>query len=322
MPSPEYAALEERLAAGDKSAATAILALAGEGDADALLKSAELRMRGIGGPVDLADAFELTARAARSGLVEARRAEIALIASGLGRRADPALALGRLEELARDDRLSAIQLAMLRRMGERRVTRTIVSRDPRITVFHGLLDNEECRYVQLVAAPWLEPAMITAVSGEGVRDPHRDSDNMVVTPLAEDLVIQAFLGRIADVSGAPVANGEPLHVLRYRPGQQYRPHHDAHSYAPVAQRRHHTAILYLNNDYDGGETAFPELGLKVRGVTGDLLLFDNLDSNGNPDPRMMHAGEPVTAGEKWIATRWIRGSDYFGREGSSSDESP
>lgn len=322
MPSPEYAALEERLATGDKSAATAILALAGEGDADALLKSAELRMRGIGGPVDLADAFERTAQAARSGLVEARRAEIALIASGLGCQADPELALGRLEELARDDRLSAIQLAMLRRMGERRVTRTIVSRDPRIAVFHGLLDEEECRYVQLVAAPWLEPAMITAVSGEGVRDPHRDSDNMVVTPLAEDLVIQAFLGRIADVSGAPVANGEPLHVLRYRPGQQYRPHHDAHSYVPVAKRRHHTAILYLNNDYDGGETAFPELGIAVRGVTGDLLLFDNLDSAGNPDPRMFHAGKPVAAGEKWIATRWIRGSDYFGREGSSSDESP
>ena len=313
MPSQQFAELNERFAAGDRGAADAILALAEDGDADALLKSAELRMRGIGGPIDLADAFKRTRRAAQAGLTEARRAEIALIASGLGCRADPPLALRQLEELARDDRLSAIQLAMLRRMGERRVTRTIVSRDPRITVFHGLLDNEECRYIQLVAAPWLEPAMITTASGEGVRDPHRDSDNMVVTPLAEDLVIQAFLGRIADVSGAPVANGEPLHVLRYRPGQQYRPHHDAHSYAPIAQRRHHTAILYLNNDYEGGETAFPELGLKVRGVTGDLLLFDNLDSNGNPDPRMKHAGEPVTAGEKWIATRWIRGSDYFGR---------
>lgn len=322
MPSPEYVALEDRFAAGERSVAGEIFALAERGDADALLKTAEFRMRGVGGPVDLADAFERAGRAAEAGLVEAKRARIALTASGLGRAADPPGALGALEALARDDRLSAIQLAMLRRMGERRVARTTVSRDPRIAVFRGLLDAEECRYLQLVAAPWLEPAMITTVTGEGARDPHRDSDNMVITPLAEDLVVQAFLGRIADVSGAAVGNGEPLHVLRYRPGQQYRPHHDAHAYAPLAQRRRHTAILYLNNDYEGGETAFPELGITVRGVAGDLLLFDNLDAAGEPDPRMLHAGLPVTAGEKWIATRWIRGGDYFGRRGSSSELSP
>jgi len=32
-----------------------------------------------------------------------------------------------------------------------------------------------------------------------------------------------------------------------------------------------------------------------------------------PDMRMIHAGLPITSGEKWLATRWIRGSDYFGR---------
>lgn len=288
-------------------------AKADAGDPEALLATAEHRMRGLGGPVDLADAFARTARAAAAGSPTARRAETYLTASGLGRAADPAAAFAMLQSLAPTDPDAARQVTMLTAMGPLRITRTVVAKDPRITVFHGLLSPAECDYIRAMADPSLVPAMIVSATGEGMRDPHRDSDNMVITPLAEDLVIQTFLGRIADVTRTDVAHGEPLHVLRYRPGQQYRPHHDAHAYTPIPNRRHQTAILYLNNDYAGGETAFPELGIQVRGVPGDLLVFDNLDAHGAPDPRMLHAGNPVTAGEKWIATRWIRGADYFGR---------
>ncbi len=298
---PTAAAIEEQFARADA------------GDADALFATAEYRMRGIGGPIDLGDAFTRTARAAAAGLVEAKRAEAYLTASGIGRSADPTAAFAQLQSLAPTDPNAARQVAMLTAMGSLRITRTFVSKDPRITVFHGLLSAAECEYIRAMADPDLIPAMIYSATGEGMRDPHRDSDNMVITPLMEDLVIQTFLGRIADVTRADYAHGEPLHVLRYRPGQQYRPHHDAHAYTPIPKRRHQTAILYLNNDYAGGETAFPELAIQVRGVPGDLLVFDNLDADGAPDPRMLHAGNPVTDGEKWIATRWIRGSDYFGR---------
>ena len=283
------------------------------GDADSLFATAEYRMRAIGGPIDLVDAFARTARAAAAGLPAARRAEAYLTASGIGRPADPAAAFAMLQALAPSDPDAARQVALLTAMTPLRITRTRVSTDPRITVFHGLLSPAECDYIRAMADPALVPAMIVSATGEGMRDPHRDSDNMVITPLTEDLVVQTFLGRIADVTRTDIAHGEPLHVLRYRPGQQYRPHHDAHAYTPIPNRRHQTAILYLNNDYAGGETAFPELGIQVRGVPGDLLVFDNLDPHGAPDPRMLHAGNPVTAGEKWIATRWIRGSDYFGR---------
>ncbi len=283
------------------------------GDATALLATAEYRMRGIGGPVDLADAFARTARAAAAGLIEAKRAEAYLTASGIGRSADGSAAFSQLQALAPIDPDAARQVAMLTAMGPLRIRCTTVSVHPRISVFHGLLSESECDYIRGMADPSLVPAMIYSATGEGMRDPHRDSDNMVITPLNEDLVIQTFLGRIADVTRTDYAFGEPLHVLRYRADQQYRPHHDAHAYTPVPKRRRQTAILYLNYDYTGGETAFPELGIQVRGVPGDLLVFDNLDAAGNPDQRMLHAGNPVNAGEKWIATRWIRGADYFGR---------
>ena len=91
---------------------------------------------------------------------------------------------------------------------------------------------------------------------------------------------------------------------RYAPGQQYRPHLDT---LPNADnQRIRTAILYLNANYQGGETAFPLLGFTVAPCVGDLLVFDNVDASGLPDPRSRHAGLPVTGGTKWVATRWIR----------------
>lgn len=317
MPSEQYLALDERLKARDAAAPAAMLTLAAAGDADALFKAAELHMRGMAGPVDLKAAYRLTGEAAAKGLVEAKRAQAYLTAAGVGTRADPAKARAMLGRLAKADRFVGVQLAFLGHVKcSGRVAsaaRQLVSIDPHIEVVQGLFSAEECRYIQLTANPWMEPSMIYAADGGHMRDPHRDSDNMVVTPMAEDLVIQAVNRCIAEASGTQYAWGEPLHVLRYRPGQQYRPHHDAHAFGAPEKRRIATALLYLNDAYEGGETHFPEIGVTVRGAVGDLLIFHNLTADKLPDPRMTHAGLPIARGEKWLATRWIRGSDYFGR---------
>ena len=67
-----------------------------------------------------------------------------------------------------------------------------------------------------------------------------------------------------------------------------------------------TVLVWLNEGYGGGETAFPELGLTIEPGMGDALIFQNVDAGGRPDPRTRHAGLPVTHGEKWLASRWIR----------------
>jgi prolyl 4-hydroxylase len=317
MASPAYEALVERIEARDSLAVQDMIALAGAGDPDAQHKAAELYLRGLAGAVDTKRANRWMSRAAAQGHVEAQRAIAYFTASGLGCRANPDKARNLLEKLANDDRFVAVQLAFLGHVQckERLATapRRLISADPHIELIAGLFSPSECRYIQLLAQPWLEPAMIYATTGEGMRDPHRDSDNMVIAPMTEDLVIQAINGCIANASGTKPTWGEPLHVLRYGPGQQYRPHHDAHTLVQVEQRRIATALLYLNDEYQGGETHFPEIGVTVRGGIGDLLIFHNLDAEKLPDRRMIHAGLPITRGEKWLATRWIRGSDYLPR---------
>ena len=317
MSSTAFHLLTQRLGKRDTSAAAAMLALAEDGDADAQNKAGELSLRGMAGPVDLEQASRWIAKAAEQGQPDALRTAAYFTAAGIGCAPDPAKALAMLQTLAATDRFVAVQLAFLDHLQcETKLAtaeRRLISADPHIELILGLFSAAECRYLQLLAQPWLEPAMIYATTGKGMRDPHRDSDNMVIAPMTEDLVIQAINRTIAAASGTQATWGEPLHILRYAPGQQYRPHHDAHAFGPIEQRRIATALLYLNDAYEGGETEFPELGITVRGGVGDLLIFHNLDADNMPDMRMIHAGLPITSGEKWLATRWIRGADYFRR---------
>ncbi len=73
-------------------------------------------------------------------------------------------------------------------------------------------------------------------------------------------------------------------------------------------------LVYLNEDYTGGETLFLKTGVKVRGNAGDGLLFRNAAPDGTPDPDSLHAGLPVITGEKFIASRWIRQKPFGPRD--------
>lgn len=316
MASQLFETLHRQYEAGDPAAAPAIVALADTGDPDALFKAAGFRLLGIVGNVDVETACKLMKAAARTGHVEARRAIAYFTAAGLGTKPDPAKARKMLENAASDDRFVAVQLAFLKyvQCAARLKTaeRKTISANPQVELIHALFGPEECRYVQMLAKPWLKPAKVYSESGGSRLDPLRDAKSMAFVPMAEDLVIQSINHCIAAAAGFPVAWGEPLHVMHYGPGQQFRPHHDANGPGRGNRRRIATALLYLNDDYAGGETDFPELEIRVRGSTGDLLVFHNMLDFDVPDPRLVHAGMPVISGEKWLATRWIRGCNFFG----------
>jgi hypothetical protein len=110
-----------------------------------------------------------------------------------------------------------------------------------------------------------------------------------------------------------LSHAEPLIVLRYAPGQEYRPHSDCLPESLITPferggsgQRVATVITYLNADCTGGATVFPRLDLSVAPRAGNVLCFSNLDAEGRPEPGAVHAGEPVTAGLKWICTLWMR----------------
>lgn len=135
-----------------------------------------------------------------------------------------------------------------------------------------------------------------------------------------DLVLRLVIERIAGAVGLPTRHFEVAKLLHYEPGQQFAPHHDFQDPAipalarEVARRgqRVATVLVYLNDDFEGGETGFPRLGLRHRGATGDALLFANVRPDGAPDQDSLHAGLPTTRGVKWVLSQWIRSRSVDG----------
>ena len=66
-----------------------------------------------------------------------------------------------------------------------------------------------------------------------------------------------------------------------------------------------TFLFYLNDEYKGGETTFPELGIVHRGNAGGALYFINAHPDLTPNRQMLHTGSPPTQGEKWIVSQFI-----------------
>ncbi|KPD15104.1 hypothetical protein ADM96_35315 [Burkholderia sp. ST111] len=131
----------------------------------------------------------------------------------------------------------------------------------------------------------------------------------------EDRHVQSVVNTMADLAKIENCRAERLQVTRYAEGGEYRPHYD--SYDLVTERgcrctgkrgqRIRTALLYLNDNFSGGETKFPRVGLDVIPKRGAVLVFDNCEVGCTQrDDKSLHAGAPVERGEKWIATLWFR----------------
>ena len=67
-----------------------------------------------------------------------------------------------------------------------------------------------------------------------------------------------------------------------------------------------TAMCFLNDVEQGGETAFTAIGISVPPERGKLLIWNNHTPTGLPNEQTMHAGTPVIAGTKYIITKWYR----------------
>lgn len=287
-------------------------AAADRDNVDALMQLAVWSLTGRFVPEDHEQARKQLRRAVSIGHVDGALMEVALTANGTGGPADWPEARRLLAEAAAGDYVAAGQMALLDEMAlapdgspATAAESRLLCADPRVVHLPGFLTADECAHIATVGGELLEPArVIDPATGRWVPHPIRTSDNAAIGPAREDLVIRAINLRLAAASGTDVAQGEPLTILRYRPGQQYRPHLD--TIAGAANQRIRTVLIYLNGGFRGGETSFPLLNLDVTPRGGDALMFDTLLPDGMPDSRTQHAGMPVVEGIKWLATRWIR----------------
>lgn len=189
---------------------------------------------------------------------------------------------------------------------------------PRVAVFENFLPPAFCEWIINRARPKLQATKVKdPLQGGGREVDYRSNSGAGFSLIDSDLVMQMVNDRVAQAVELPLTHQEPTNVLHYQVGQEYRPHHDfiseSEKHAPelqVAGQRIVTFLIYLNDDFDGGETEFPELDWRFRGRSGDGLAFWNLTPEGKPDHRTLHAGLPPTRGEKWLYSKWVHVNPY------------
>jgi len=186
---------------------------------------------------------------------------------------------------------------------------------PRAHTIEHALSPWECDYLIARAAPRLEPAHTSAsVDQKQEASEYRDSSAAKFWVLTQDIVISRIERKIALAAESPLDYGEDLVVLNYKPGERYHPHCDGfHPDLPeqaaeidLRGQRIRTALVYLNEDFEGGETRFLHPDAAFRGKKGEALVFENVTEDGAVDERSVHEGMPVTRGEKWLASKWLR----------------
>ena len=168
------------------------------------------------------------------------------------------------------------------------------------------LDSYLCDHLINTATPQLAPSgVVDPRTGTALRSELRTSYSMHFQPNMYDAPVAVALRQIAHIAGEPAEHAEPLGVLRYGPGQEYRPHYDYYNDEQHEAQRTTTVFVYLNPVSEGGGTEFPRLGLVVDPERGKAVKFLNCDAEGKPNPETLHAGLPVIRGEKWLATLWF-----------------
>jgi len=200
--------------------------------------------------------------------------------------------------------------------GDRTVNVLLAMAQPRIVVFGGLLSPEECDALIADAAPRMARSLTVATQtgGEEIND-DRTSDGMFFQR-GQSPLIQRIEERIARLLHWPIENGEGLQVLHYRPGAEYKPHYDYFDpaepgTATILRRggqRVGTLVIYLNTPEKGGGTTFPDVFLEVAPQRGNAVFFSY--ERPHPSTHTLHGGAPVIAGDKWIATKWLREREF------------
>ena len=148
------------------------------------------------------------------------------------------------------------------------------------------LEEQQCRYLMR----WAEPELSV-----DFRPVPTDGREGMLMPTDEDEPTACVRIRhtLAQISQQPLLHVEPVQVVRYQPGSTYPLHYDGFW-------RRWTFMVYLNDDFVGGELVFPLIDFTTRPKQGKAYYWQNADDKGNIKDHA-HCGNPITEGVKWIA---------------------
>jgi hypothetical protein len=253
-------------------------------------------------------AIDYLTRAAELGWAPAR-AQLAMLSG------DPALAAQASQPTPAGDLWAQLRAAIDLRPWLTPAQGRALSQSPDIFTADSFLPHQACDWlIARARGRATRAAVYDPQTGAAMVDEARTNTTAEIPLCDWDLILLLAVARIGATLRAPLSVMEPVNFLHYDPGQAFVAHHDyldagEPGYAADIARRGQrvsTFLVYLNDGFEGGETDFPLAGVRCKAPRGGALWFHNVDGEGRPDRRTLHAGTPPTSGEKWILSQWIR----------------
>nr|XP_017030873.1 prolyl 4-hydroxylase subunit alpha-2-like [Drosophila kikkawai] len=184
--------------------------------------------------------------------------------------------------------------------------------EPPINMYHNLINEKEISVLKNLSSAHLKRSQFVTEDNTLVKDFSnlRTCKTMRLQENVNEKLLKNLNQRITDATGLSVLESEELQLTNYGIGGHLYEHQDA-SFNLSSEfwnsgNRVITALFYLSDVAQGGETLFPHLDLRVHTQKGSLLVWDNLLLNGSIDWRVEHISCPILMGDKWLATKWLR----------------
>lgn len=166
---------------------------------------------------------------------------------------------------------------------------------PLVFTLADVLSPDECTAtIAQIEELGFEDAPITTARGFVMRPDVRNNTRVMFD---DEALAAALFARIGGAIPArlcgrrAVGVNERFRCYRYEPGQRFAPHYDGAYTRSATERSELTFIVYLNDDFHGGTTAFHDFDLEVTPRTGSALLFQH---------RLLHEGCVVRSGIKYV----------------------
>lgn len=147
----------------------------------------------------------------------------------------------------------------------------------------------------------IEPAVNTEI-----RDV-KEVDIINILPDVTDIYARLITNIINPSYGFEIHSSEPPSLLKYEKGGHYLPHVDGFSQwkSPTGEviwrksvDRDLSTVIFLNDNFQGGEFVFPDFRIKITPEPGMLICFPS-------NQYYNHGVYPVKAGTRYSMVNWM-----------------
>ena len=193
--------------------------------------------------------------------------------------------------------------------------RNYIENDYKLEIFTitDFLTNEECNSISDLIKQNHYQSLVAGTKSENYSNARTSSTSNL---FEDNNIISQINQKIYNELNITKEFAEPTQGQLYEIGQEYKYHNDyfwgsdVDKYCNVSGQRTYTCMIYLNDNFEGGETDFWYLGIKINPKIGKAVFWKNSEGLGNENKGSLHAGSPVISGEKMIITKWFREKQY------------